>query len=304
MLALPISRKRRHMMLPRTAAAATAMVVVLGVGGAAAAVGGNAGPLTGWGRTSSARSSPSPTRSRRGTPARTGWRTCSTTRTWRCATATFASRPRRPVGPASQLAGLSGSLADALQEELTTVLDRIQTASQRLALAAANAGIPGGSSIASAPLVRPAAPPPTAAAPASGAPTATKSTSAGSAAATVADAASPSASPSHRGLSDRIADTGVTDTTDKLPKGVPGEPGIGDAKERLEDKANEQLDGVPEEIPGPAGPISPWRHPASEGVLDNPTIARLVGGLGGDALSSSDPDAVAQRLTGGAVSPR
>ena len=50
---------------------------------------------------------------------------------------------------------------------------------------------------------------------------------------------------------------GVEDTTDRLPKGMPGEPGIGDAKERLKDKANQELAGVPEELPGPAGPIAP-----------------------------------------------
>lgn len=303
MLGLPISRKRRHMMLPRTAAAATAMVVVLGVGGAAAAVGGNAGPLDRVGAhikraVISVTDQVAPGHSREDRVANLLNDAHVALRNGDLRVASEKAGRAR-----IQLSGLSGSLADALQEELTTVLDRIQTASQRIALAAANAGIPGGSSIASH---RSSGSRSTAheAAPASGAPAATKSTSAGAAAATAADAASPSASPSHRGLSDRIADTGVTDTTDKLPKGVPGEPGIGDAKERLEDKANEQLDGVPEEIPGPAGPISPWRHPASEGVLDNPTIARLVGGLGGDALSSSDPDAVAQRLTGGAVSPR
>lgn len=297
MLALPISRSRRHLMLPRTAAAATAMVVVLGVGGAAAAVGGNVGPLTQHIRNAvisvTDQVAPGHSREDRVADLLNDAHVALRNGDLRVASEK-AGRARQ------QLAGLAGPVAEALQDELATVLARIQTASQRLGLAAANAGIPGGSTIAGHHATTGRA---TAHGGGSnpGSPTATKEASVG--AATVADDASPSATPSHRTLGDRLEDTGVTDTTDQLPKAVPGEPGIGDAKERLKDKAKEQLDGVPE-VPGPVGPVSPWRHPASEGVLDNPTVARIVGGLGGDALSKSDPDAVAAGLTGGAVGPR
>lgn len=297
MLALPIARKRRHLMLPRTAAAATAMVVVLGVGGAAAAVGGNVGPLQQFKRAIiSVTDQVAPGHSREDRAAALLDDAHVALRNGDLREASEkAGRARL------QLAGLSGPVAEALQDELITVLARIQTASQRLGLAVANAGIPGGSTIAEN---RSAGDHATArdAAAAPNSPTATKDSSFAGAAA--GHAASPSATPSHRGLSDRLEDTGVTDTTDNLPKAVPGEPGIGDAKERLKNKAEEQLDGVPEEIQDPVAPVAPWRHPASDDAFDNPTIARIVGGLGGDALSKPDPASVASGLSGGVVAPR
>jgi hypothetical protein len=295
MFALSIARRRRFQMLPRTAAAATAMVVVLGVGGAAAAVGGDVGPLQHLRRAViSVTDQVAPGHSREDRVANLLNDAHVALRNGDLRLASEkAGRARQ------QLTGLSGPMVDALQDELATVLARIQTASQRLALAAANAGVPGGSTIAGrhAPddhtTARGGA--------TAGSPTATKDSVV---AAAVGEGASPSATPSHHGLGDRIEDTGVTSTADNLPKGVPGEPGIGDAKERLKNKAKEQLAGVPEEIPGPAGPIAPWRHPASEGLFDNPTYDRIIGGLGGDALKHTDPSKVAAGLTGGAVSPR
>jgi hypothetical protein len=294
--AVPAARTRRLHVLPRTAATAGVMAVVLGIGGAAAAVGGNSGPLQHLRRaviSVTDQVAPGSSREDRVADLLNDAHVALRTGNLRLASEK-AGKARQ------QLSGLTGSVAEALQDELATVLERIRSASQRIGAAAANAGIPGGSTI----VGHPSAGGHSGAADdaeAAGSPAATKAAS--TKGTRTAGAASPSATPSHPGLGDRLANTGVTDTTDQLPKGMPGEPGIGDAKEKLKDKANEQLAGVPE-VEDPVAPIAPWRHPASEGVFDNPMYSRVIGGLGGDALAPSEPRAVADGLTGGAVSPR
>lgn len=266
---------RRRVLAGRVAAIATAGAMVVGIGGVSAAVAGSPGPFGEIGQVVSAVAE-------RVTPERS-----AADKVTRLLAGARDAIERGDAQTANELLALARTRLTTVEDpsDVRHLQARLRTLQVRLGelTGPATAAVPRGERPdGPADVVDQPGQAPKAAVPNSKAPAATGST--------IVDDSSPSQSPE-----ELLPGTGVQDPTERL---VPErQPGLGEAKERLKDKADEEIgERVPDEVRDPIGRM---RNSTKNEIL-GPGPLGLLHNAGGDVLAHPEATAVVSDLTDGA----